>query len=109
MQHGGVQDESSKHEQQKVYKRSLSKSANVERPLSQSNDTSSYKRQPHGLLTFARRRQLDTTLCQIYNNTAWMTEALLSAKESQLCHPSLIKKLATVKDNLEVGAAEANM
>ena len=109
MQHGGIQDESSKHEQQKVYKRSLSKTANAERPLSESNDTSSYKRQPHGLLTLARRRQLDTTLCQIYNNTAWMTEALLSAEESQLCHPSLIKKLATVKDNLEVVAAEAKM
>ena len=38
-----------------------------------------------------------------------MTEALLSAADSQLCHPSFIKKLAAVKDNLEVVAAEANM
>ena len=38
-----------------------------------------------------------------------MTQALRSAEESQLCHPSFIKKLATVKDNLEVVAAEAKM
>ena len=34
-----------------------------------------------------------------------MTEALLSAEESQLCHPSFIKKLAAVKDNLALVAA----
>ena len=38
-----------------------------------------------------------------------MTQALRSAEESQLCHPSFIKKLAAVKDNLEVVAAEAKM
>ena len=37
-----------------------------------------------------------------------MTQALRSAEESQLCHPSFIKKLAAVKDNLEVVAAKIN-
>ena len=111
MQHGGIQDESSKHEQQKVYKLSLSQTANAEllRPLSKTNAALRQRLRKHGLLTMTRRRQLDRTLCQVYNNTASMTQALRSAEESQLCHPSFIKKLAAVKDNLEVVAAEAKM
>ena len=35
-----------------------------------------------------------------------MTEVLLSAEDAQLCQPSFIQKLAALKDNLEVFAAQ---
>ena len=37
-----------------------------------------------------------------------MTEALLTAAHSQLINPAFIKKLAAVKDSLEVVAAKIN-
>ena len=108
MQHGGIQDESSKHEQQKVYKRSLSQTANAEllRPLSKTKEALRSRLRKHGLLTMTRRQAIDRMLCAIHNNIAWMTEVLLSAAGSQLCQPSFIKKLAGLKDNLELVAAE---
>ena len=107
---GGIQDESSKHEHQKIYKRSLSQTANAEllRPLSKTKEALRSRLRKPGLLTMTRRRQIDRMLCAIHNNTAWITEALLSAADAQLqlCQPSFIHKLAALKDSLEVFAAQ---
>ena len=53
--------------------------------------------------------KLDRVVCIIYKNTASMTEGLLRAANSQLIEPAFIKKLAGLKDNLEVVAAETKM
>ena len=50
--------------------------------------------------------KLDRVVCIIYKNTASMTEALLRAANSQLIEPAFIKKLAGLKDNLELVVAE---
>ena len=108
MQHGGIQDESSKHEQQKVYKLSLSQTANAEllRPLSKTNAALRQRLRKHGLLTMTRRQAIDRMLCAIHNNIAWMTEVLHSAEDAQLCQPSFIQTLAALKNNLTVFAAQ---
>ena len=108
MRAGGIQDESSKHEQQKVYKRSLSQTANAEllRPLSKTKAALRQRLRKHGLLTMTRRQAIDRMLCAIHNNIAWMTEVLHSAEDAQLCQPSFIQTLAALKDNLTVFAAQ---
>ena len=105
---GGIQDESSKHEHKKIYKRSLSQTANAEllRPLSKTKEALRSRLRKHGLLTMTRRQAIDRMLCAIHNNIAWMTEVLHSAEDAQLCQPSFIQKLAALKDNLTVFAAQ---
>ena len=105
---GGIQDESSKHEHQKIHKRSLSQIANAEllRPLSKTKEALRSRLRKHGLLTMTRRQAIDRMLCAIHNNIAWMTEVLHSAEDAQLCQPSFIQKLAALKDSLEVVAAQ---
>ena len=102
MQHGGIQDESSKHEQQKVYKLSLSQTANAEllRPLSKTKAALRQRLRKHGLLTMTRRQAIDRMLCAIHNNIAWMTAVLHSAEDAQLCQPSFIQTLAALKLSL---------
>ena len=53
-----------------------------------------------GLLSIAKRQQLDNMVSTLLNYTAWMEEALVVAEESQFFAPAYIKKLAAVKDNL---------
>ena len=50
--------------------------------------------------------KLDRVVCIIYKNTASMTEGLLRAVNSQLIEPAFIKKLAGLKDHLELVVAE---
>ena len=59
-----------------------------------------------GSLSIARRRQLGTLEFEIYKHTTLMTKDLRTAAHSQLINPAFIKKLAAVKDNLEVVAAK---
>ena len=59
-------------------------------------------------MTIARRRQLDTLEFEIYKHTTLMMKDLRTAAHSQLINPAFIKKLAAVKDNLEVVAAKIN-
>ena len=98
MRPGDIQDESSKHEHQKVLERGRASRA-VE------------NRRPYQLkaiaraLTLAKRRQLDNIVSTLLNYTAWMEEALVAAEESQFFAPAYIKNLAAVKDNLELVAA----
>ena len=56
----------------------------------------------------ARQRQLDTLEFEIYKHTTLMMKDLRTAAHSQLINPAFIKKLAAVKDNLEVVAAKIN-
>ena len=93
MRPGDIQDESSKHEHQKVLERCRASRA-VE------------NRRPYQLktiaraLTHAKRRQLDKMVSTLLNYTAWMEEALVAAEESQFFAPEYIKNLAAVKDYL---------
>ena len=44
-----------------------------------------------------------------YSHTAWMGRVLLAAEKSQLIDPTFVKKVAAVKDDLEVAAAAPTM
>ena len=45
----------------------------------------------------------------IYSHTAWMGRVLLAAEKSQLIDAAFVKKVAAVKDDLEVVAAVLTM
>ena len=60
----------------------------------------------NGALSLKRRQQLDTLVLTIYKHTALMTQALLTAAQSELIDPAFVKKLATVNDNLKVVAVK---
>ena len=59
-------------------------------------------------MSIKERQQLDHIVSTIDSLTVWMAEALLDTECSQLFIPPFIKKLAAVKDNLEVVAAKIN-
>jgi len=121
MRPGGIQDESSKHEQQKGPKllRFLSetKSAvkshiwrlkqHTPRKLFHS-DFAVKQRRIWGRSSYQRRR-LNNLLRITYSHTAWMGRVLLAAEKSQLIDPTFVKKVAAVKDDLEVAAAGPTM
>ena len=93
MRHGDIQDESSKHEQQKVLERCMASRAVKHRRSCQLKTSAR-------ALTVAKRRQLDNMVSTLLNYTAWMEEALVAAEESQLLAPEYIKNLVAVKDNM---------
>ena len=120
MRPGGIQDESSKHEHQNVPKllRFLSQTKDVVRaegrqyrstPLqfSQSSKAVSARRiRASSLMTIQRRQRRHNV---IYSHTAWMGRVLLAAEKSQLIDAAFVKKVAAVKDDLEVAAAALTM
>ena len=61
-----------------------------------------------GSLSIARRRQLDAVLFEINKTTALMTEDIRTPELAQFINPAMIKKLAAVKNRLEVVAAKIN-
>ena len=99
MRHGDIQDESSKHEQQKVLERCMASRAVKHRRSCQLKTSAR-------ALTVAKRRQLDNMVSTLVNYTSWMDGALVAAEESHFFAPAYIKNLAAVKDNLELVAAE---
>ena len=120
MRPGGSQDESSKHEHVKMHGRchSDSSSARDKRLCRSRNGRKQIVRggdRPNragrdrlkraGLLSIAKRQQLDNMVSTLFNYSAWMEEALVAAEESQFFAPAYIKKLAAVKDNLALVAA----
>ena len=115
MRPGGIQDESSKHEHQEVPKllRFLSQTKNVVkahltrlRPYPQKFSQSSKAVWAPSFMTLqGKQRRLNV----IYTHTAWMGRVLLAAEKSQLIDPAFIKKVAAVKDDLEVAAAAPTM
>ena len=93
MRPGDIQDESSKHEHQKVLERCrASRAVKNRRPYQLKTIARA--------LTLAKRRQLDNMVSTLLNYTAWMEEALVAAEESQLLAPEYIKNLVAVKDNM---------
>ena len=56
-----------------------------------------------------RELRLDTMLVHLYSHTGWMGVILLAAGKSQWIGPALVKKLAAVKDDVEVAAAATMM
>ena len=98
MRHGDIQDESSKHEQQKVLERCMASRAVKHRRSCQLKTSTR-------ALTVAKRRQLDNMVSTLVNYTSWMDGALVAAEESHFFAPAYIKNLAAVKDNLELVAA----
>ena len=120
MRPGGIQDESRKHEHQKGPKllRFLSQTKDVVpsqvrriRPTPQ-QFSHSYKavlkrRIRASSLMTPRRRQRRHNV--IYSHTAWMGRVLLAAEKSQLIDAAFVKKVAAVKDDLEVAAAAPTM
>ena len=120
MRPGGIQDESSKHEHQKVPKllRFLSQTKDVVRaegrqyrstPLQFSQSSSAVRKRrirASSLMTL-QRRQLRHNV--IYSYTAWMGRVLLAAEKSQLIDAAFVKKVAAMKDDLEVATAALTM
>ena len=117
MRPGDIQDESIKHEHGKMhgrchsenpgalYKRLCRWKSKRTVPLSQTNRAEIDRLKRAGLLSIAKRQQLDNMVSTLFNYTAWMEEALVAAEESQFFAPAYIKKLAAVKDNLALVAA----
>ena len=120
MRPGGGQDEGSKHEHVKMHGRChsdnsgardkrLCRSNNCRRPIVRGGDRPNragrVRLKRAGLLSIAKRQQLDNMVFTLFNYTAWMKEALVVAEESQFFAPAYIKKLAAVKDNLALVAA----
>ena len=118
MRPGGIQDESSKHEHQKGPK--------LLRFLSQTKDavcshvwrskqhtprklSHSYLAVKQRRIRGTQRRRLNNVSRIIYSHTAWMGRVLLAAEKSQLIDPAFVKKVAAVKDDLEVAAAVPTM
>ena len=120
MRPGGIQDESSKHEHQKGPKllRFLSQTEDVVRsagrqyrstPLQFSQSSSAVRKRrirASSLMTLQRRQRRHNV---IYSHTAWMGRVLLAAEKSQLIDAAFVKKVAAVKDDLEVAAAALTM
>ena len=120
MRPGGNQDERSKHEHVKMYGRchsdnssardkKLCKSRNgrkhIVRGAGRPNGGGRDRLKRAGLLSIAKRKQLDNMVSTLFNYTALLEEALVAAEESQFFAPAYIKKLAAVKDNLALVAA----
>ena len=118
MRPGGIQDESSKHEHQE--------GAKLLRFLSHTKDavcslvwqfkhhtprklSHSYLAVKQGRIRGTQRRRLNNVSRIIYSHTAWMGRVLLAAEKSQLIDPAFVKKVAAVKDDLEVAAAAPTM
>ena len=116
------QDESSKHEHVKLHGRChsdnstapdkrLCRSSNGRKQIvrrgGRPNRAGRDKLKRAGLLSIAKRQQLDNMVSTLFNYTAWMEEALAAAEESHFFAPAYIKKLAAVKDNLALVAAAA--
>ena len=76
----------------------------VTRPISYPNQYVRGTLRREGAVTLKGLHKLDRLVSIIYKNTASMTEALLRAANSKLIEPAFIKKLAAMKDNLEVVA-----
>ena len=120
MRPGGIQDESRKHEHQKGPKllRFLSQTKDVVRsegrqyrstPLQFSQSSSAVRKRrirASSLMTLQRRQRRHNV---IYSHTAWMGRVLLAAEKSQLIDPAFVRKVAVVKDDLEVAAAAPTM
>ena len=120
MRPGGIQDESSKHEHVKMHGRCHSDNPGARdeklcrwkdswRPTVRGGDRPNRAGRDRlkraGLLSIAKRQQLENMVSTLLNYTAWMEEALVAAEESQFFAPAYIKKLAAVKDNLALVAA----
>ena len=115
MRPGGIQDESSKHEHQEVPKllRFLSQTKNVVkahltrlRPYPQKFSQSSKAVWAPSFMTLqGKQRRLNV----IYTHTAWMGRVLLAAEKSQLIDAAFVKKVAALKDDLEVATAALTM
>ena len=103
MRAGEIQDESSKHEHQKVHERYLFQDLWCCEPSVLPAQRAVYDRQKRcGLLTTAKRLQLNNMVSTMNSHTVWMGEALFAAEKSQLLDPPLIKKLGALKNNMEV-------
>ena len=126
MRPGGIQDESSKHEQQTVFKAYRSQTTKARqqrrryrhtqmlkgkmpRPISYTRQQVYRRTRQNGAVTLHGRDQLDRVVFTIYKKTASMPEALLQAANSQFIDPAFIKKLVALKDKLELVAAEIKM
>ena len=83
--------------------------AKVTRPIYYPNQYVCGSLRREGAVTLKWLHKLDRLVSTIYKNTASMTEALLRAANSKLIDPEFIKKLAALKDNLEVVAAATEM
>ena len=120
MRPGCSQDESSKHEHVKMHGRChsdnssapdkrLCRSSNGRKQIvrrgGRPNRAGRDKLKRAGLLSIAKRQQLDNMVSTLFNYTVWMEEALVAAKESQFFAPEYIKNLAAVKDKLALVAA----
>ena len=79
--------------------------AKVTRPISYPNQYVCGSLLREGAVTLKWLHKLDRLVCIMYKNTASMTEALLRAANSKLIDPEFIKKLAALKDNLDMVAA----
>ena len=79
--------------------------AKVTRPIYYPNQYVCGSLLREGAVTLKWLHKLDRLVSIIYKNTASMTEALLRAANSKLIDPEFIKKLAALKDNLDMVAA----
>ena len=79
--------------------------AKVTRPIYYPNQYVCGSLLREGAVTLKWLHKLDRLVCIMYKNTASMTEALLRAANSKLIDPEFIKKLAALKDNLDMVAA----
>ena len=114
MRPGGIQDESSKHEQQKGPKmlrlmpKKISTHFRMRHTLSQCSKKVMKRRIRAGSLTTLQRQQRRHNV--INSHTAWMERVLLAAEKSQLIDPAFVQNVAAaVKDDLEVAAAAPTM
>ena len=109
MRAGEIQCESSKHKHQKVHERYRFQDLWCCEPSVLPAQRAVYDRQKRcGLLTTAKRLQLDNMVSTMDSHTVWMGEALFAAEKSQLLDPPFIKKLGALKDNMEVVAVAIN-
>ena len=120
MRPGGIQDESSKHEHQKgprllrflpqtkdVVHSQLKRIRPTPQQVFQSSKAVLNRRiRASSLMTIQRRQRRHNV---IYSHTAWMGRVLLAAEKSQLIDAAFVKKVAAVKDDLEVAAAALTM
>ena len=130
MRPGGIQDESSKEEQQEMQERCLTHPIQdecrsdayqkkglckftmpVEQLFAQDNDAVlepklEFQRDCWNTskLTPARRVQLADLMFRIYHQAAWMGEIILAADNSELIDPLFLNKVLASKNHLEVVA-----
>ena len=98
------------HRNRAVYKRHweyLRRSGvSTKRQLSLTKHAVRMRLKNQGSLTLKRRQLLDSLVLRINKHTALMTQALLTAAQSELIDPAFVKKLATVNDSLKVVAVK---